>query len=68
MPDREALEPSAELIVIGASVRALAASARAAGWSVRAADLFRDRWTTTEIATLADLLGRLTAGQPGDLS
>jgi len=33
-----------------------------------AADLFRDRWTTSEIATLADLLGRLTAGQPGDLS
>jgi hypothetical protein len=33
-----------------------------------AADLFRDRWTTTEIATLADLLGRLTAGQPGDLA
>ena len=33
-----------------------------------AADLFRDRWTTAEIATLADLLGRLTAGQPGDLT
>lgn len=33
-----------------------------------AADLFRDRWTKAEIATLADLLGRLTAGQPGDLA
>lgn len=33
-----------------------------------AADLFRDRWAKAEIATLADLLGRLTAGQPGDLS
>ena len=33
-----------------------------------AADLFRDRWTRPEIATLADLLGRLTVGQPGDLA
>jgi DNA-binding MarR family transcriptional regulator len=33
-----------------------------------AADLFRDRWTKSEISTLANLLGRLTAGQPGDLS
>ena len=33
-----------------------------------AADLFRDRWTQSEIATLSDLVGRLTAGQPGDLS
>lgn len=31
-------------------------------------DVFRDRWTEAEIASLADLLGRLTAGQPGDLS
>ena len=36
--------------------------------NMRAADLFRDRWTKAEIATLADLLGRLTAGQPGDLA
>lgn len=32
-----------------------------------ATDVFRDRWTKSEIAALADLLGRLTAGQPGDL-
>lgn len=32
-----------------------------------AADTFRDRWAKTEISTLADLLGRLMAGQPGDL-
>jgi len=32
-----------------------------------AADVFRDRWTEREIASLAELLGRLTAGQPGDL-
>ena len=31
-------------------------------------DLFRDRWTKQEIATLAGLLGRLTAGLPGDLT
>jgi DNA-binding MarR family transcriptional regulator len=33
-----------------------------------AADVFRDRWTKPEIAALADLLGRLTAGQPGELA
>lgn len=32
-----------------------------------AADLFKDRWSRQEIATLAELLGRLTAGLPGDL-
>ena len=32
-----------------------------------AASVFRDRWTKPEIAALADLLGRLTAGHPGDL-
>ncbi len=31
-------------------------------------DVFRDRWGKQEIALLSDLLGRLTAGQPGDLS
>ena len=31
-------------------------------------DLFKDRWTKQEIATLAELLGRLTAGLPGDLA
>ncbi|HSI01377.1 MAG TPA: MarR family transcriptional regulator [Reyranella sp.] len=30
--------------------------------------LFRDRWSKQEIATLAELLGRLTAGLPGDLA
>ncbi len=30
--------------------------------------LFRDRWAKQEIATLADLLGRLTAGLPGELA
>ena len=33
-----------------------------------AADLFRDRWTAAEISSLAGLLGRLTAGQPGELA
>jgi DNA-binding MarR family transcriptional regulator len=30
--------------------------------------LFRDRWSQQEIATLAELLGRLTAGLPGELA
>jgi DNA-binding MarR family transcriptional regulator len=33
-----------------------------------AAGVFRDRWTAEEIATLGSLLGRLTAGQPGDIT
>jgi DNA-binding MarR family transcriptional regulator len=32
-----------------------------------AMDIFRDRWTGKEIATLGDLLGRLTASLPGDI-
>lgn len=34
----------------------------------KAAELFSDRWSEAEIASLADLLGRLTAGQPGRLA
>jgi DNA-binding MarR family transcriptional regulator len=34
----------------------------------RSAELFRDRWTETEIATLAKMLGRLTAAEPGTLA
>jgi len=30
--------------------------------------LFSDRWSRQEIATLAELLGRLTAGLPGELT
>jgi DNA-binding MarR family transcriptional regulator len=33
----------------------------------RSAELFRDRWSETEIASLSRLLGRLTAGEPGTL-
>jgi DNA-binding MarR family transcriptional regulator len=33
----------------------------------RSADLFRDRWSDSEIASLAKMLGRLTAGELGDL-
>jgi len=33
-----------------------------------AAEVFRDRWSRPEIDALADLLGRLTAGQPGSLT
>ncbi len=33
----------------------------------RSADCFRDRWTNEEISTLARLLARLSANEPGDL-
>lgn len=33
-----------------------------------ATDVFKDRWSEGEIATLAKLLGRLTAGLPGELA
>lgn len=33
----------------------------------RSAELFRDRWSEDDIAALAHLLGRLTAGEPGTL-
>ncbi len=32
-----------------------------------AADLFRDRWTEKDIATLGSLLGRFTAALPGEI-
>lgn len=32
------------------------------------AEVFRDRWTKPEITSLADLLGRIIAGQPGNLA
>lgn len=31
-------------------------------------DMFKDRWSKSEITQLSQLLGRLTSGQPGDLS
>ena len=34
----------------------------------QAADLFRDGWTREEVAELASLSGRLTAGIPGDVA
>jgi DNA-binding MarR family transcriptional regulator len=33
-----------------------------------AAEVFRDRWSRQEIASLAELLGRITDGLPGELS
>jgi len=34
----------------------------------QAASVFRDRWNSKEIDQLSDLLGRLVAGTPGDLT
>ncbi len=53
-------------VVLTEAGQELVANARAT-LEVMAADVFRDRWTKADIATLAELLGRLTAGQPGDL-
>jgi DNA-binding MarR family transcriptional regulator len=53
-------------VVLTKAGQELVANARATLEGM-AADVFRDRWTKPEIAALADLLGRLTAGQPSDL-
>ena len=34
----------------------------------RSAELFRDRWSDAEVASLGKLLGRITAGELGDLT
>ena len=68
MVSREADPRDARLayVVLTEAGQELVANARATLEGM-AADVFRDRWTKTEIAALAELLGRLTAGQPGDL-
>ena len=53
-------------VVLTKAGQELVTNARAT-LEVMAADIFRDRWTKSEIASLAGLLGRLTAGQPGEL-
>ena len=53
-------------VVLTEAGQELVANARAS-LETMAADVFRDRWSRADIATLAELLGRLTAGQPGDL-
>jgi DNA-binding MarR family transcriptional regulator len=65
---READSRDARLayVVLTEAGQTLVANARAT-LEVMAADIFRDRWTKPEIAGLADLLGRLTAGQAGEL-
>ena len=54
-------------VVLTAAGRKAIANARAS-LEQMAAGVFRDLWTEEEIATLATLLGRLTAGQPGELA
>ncbi len=53
-------------VVLTETGQELVANAQAS-LQTMAADVFRDRWTKADIAALAALLGRLTAGQPGDL-
>ena len=66
---READDRDARLayVVLTDSGRTLVSTARATleGMSV---EVFRDRWTKHEITSLADLLGRIVASQPGNLA
>ena len=39
-----------------------------ATFAKQAAQVFRDRWTDQEVALLSDLLGRLVADTPGNLT
>lgn len=55
------------LVVLTEAGREAVTNARAS-LEQMAESVFRDRWTEEEIATLAALLGRLTAGQPGDIA
>jgi DNA-binding MarR family transcriptional regulator len=68
MVSREADARDARLayVVLTEAGQELVTNARAS-LEIMAADIFRDRWTEADITVLADLLGRLTAGQPGDL-
>jgi DNA-binding MarR family transcriptional regulator len=54
-------------VVLTEAGRELVANARAT-LERMSAEVFRDRWTKPEITSLADLLGRVTAGLPGELS
>lgn len=54
-------------VVLTPAGRKAVANARAS-LEQMAASVFRDLWTEEEVTTLASLLGRLTAGQPGELA
>lgn len=54
-------------VVLTPAGQKLVANARAT-LERMAGELFKDRWSKQEIATLAELLGRLTAGLPGELA
>lgn len=66
---REANPRDARLsyVVLTDAGRTAVANARATLERMAAA-AFADRWTTAEVASLAALLGRLTAGEPGLLA
>lgn len=54
-------------VVLTKSGRTLVANAEKTFKRI-ASEIFRDRWPAKDVATLADLLGRLTAALPGDLA
>jgi DNA-binding MarR family transcriptional regulator len=66
---READDRDARLayVVLTDSGRKLVLTARAT-LERMSVEVFRDRWTKHEITSLADLLGRIIAGQPGNLA
>jgi DNA-binding MarR family transcriptional regulator len=67
--DREADARDARLayVVLTEPGRHLVVDARAT-LERMSGEVFRDRWSKQEIASLADLLGRIVAGQPGNLA
>ncbi len=66
---RESNDRDARLayVVLTDSGRKLVSAARAT-LERMSVEVFRDRWTKQEITSLADLLGRIIAGQPGNLA
>ena len=54
-------------VVLTESGRHLVVNARAT-LERMSGEVFRDRWSKQEIASLAELLGRIVAGQPGNLA
>lgn len=65
--EADARDARLSYVVLTEAGRELVANARAT-LERMSVEVFRDRWTKPEMTSLADLLGRMTAGLPGDLS
>ena len=62
----DARDPGSAYVVLTEAGRQVIGPANAT-LEKMSAEVFRDRWTEQEVENLSDLLGRLTAGQPGNL-